>query len=222
MLPLALLLLALSLAVNVRQLVSGRKDARRMAELEEGAAAGHARIVTRYIHDSIEHVIVKEVAVKSNAEKTSAIGSPYLDTLTRAIKVAAGRIDEVTRVNAKLVAENVSLRKAATGNRYEYQDKWLSLSYSADSSRLDVNYNVSLNIAKYWKRKWFVAPRQYYIDLYSDDPRVRINEVKRFTLATQGPKRFGFGFSAGLGYLPFSNQWQPFFGVGLNYNLIEF
>lgn len=221
-LPLVILLLALSLFVNIRQLIRSRKDAARIATLGATTTNGQAKIITRYIHDSIEHVVIKEISVKSDADKAIAIGSNYMDTLTKAIKVAANRIDEVTKVNAKLSAENVALKKSATGNKYEYQDKWLSLSYSTDSSLLNLSYDVSLNIAKYWKRNWFIAPKQYFVDLYSDDSRIKINSVKRYTLSVQSPKRLGVGLSAGYSYIPFLNKWQPTIGIGLNYNLIEF
>jgi hypothetical protein len=221
-LPLVILLLTLSLFVNIRQLIRSRKDAARIAALGEATPGGQAKIITRYIHDSIEHVVIKEISVKSDAEKEIAIGSNYMDTLTKAIQVAANRIDEVTKVNAKLAAENITLKKSATGNKYEYQDKWLSLSYSTDSSLLNLSYDVSLNIAKYWKRNWFIAPKQYFVDLYSDDSRIKINSVKRYTLSVQSPKRLGVGLSAGYSYIPFLNKWQPSIGIGLNYNLIEF
>lgn len=221
-LPLLILLLALSLFANIRQLIRSKKDAARIAALGEATSNGHAKIITRYIHDSIEHVVIKEISVKSDAEKEIAVGSPYMDTLTKAIKVAANRIDEVTKVNAKLTAENISLKKSTTEHKYEYQDKWLSLSYSADSSRLNLSYDVSLNIAKYWKRNWFIAPKRYFVDLYSDDSRIKINSVKRYTLSEQSPKRLGVGLSAGYSFIPLLNRWQPTIGIGLNYNLIEF
>ena len=221
-LPLVILLLALSLFANIRQLIRSRKGVSRIAAMGEATPNGHATIITRYIHDSIEHVVIKEISVKSNAEKKIAAGSPYMDTLTKAIKVAANRIDEVTKVNAKLTAENVSLKKSTMGNKYEYQDKWLSLSFSVDSSHLNLSYDVSLNIAKYWKRNWFIAPKQYFVDLYSDDSRIKINSVKRYTVSVQSPKRLGVGLSAGYSFIPLLNKWQPTIGIGLNYNLIEF
>lgn len=64
----------------------------------------------KYIRDSIEHTVIKEVVVHSNAGKTLAVGSGYIDTLTRALKVAQDRMSVATKVEARLTAENMRLQ----------------------------------------------------------------------------------------------------------------
>lgn len=204
------------------QCQSLNKERARVALLSKSTTAGQAQIVERYVHDSIEHVVVKEVPVTNDAEKSLAVGSGYLDTLTTALKVASNRIEEVTKVNARLTAENIALKQDSGSRLYRYNDRWLSLEYQPDSNRVNLNYDVSLNVAKYWKRKWLFAPKEYFIDISSDDARVNINSVKRFTLQEKKQKRLGIGFTVGYNYMPLLNKWQPALGFGLNYNLVEF
>jgi hypothetical protein len=167
-------------------------------------------------------VVIKEVPVATTAEKSIAVGSGYLDTLTKALSIAVNKVDEATKVNATLIAENIQLRQMQAGSMLQYRDKWLRLDYDPDSNTVALNYDVSLNIAKYWKRSWLVGEKKYYVDIFSDDPRVQVNSVKRYTMAQSRQRRFGVGFNASYSYLPFYNSWQPAIGIGINYNLFEF
>jgi hypothetical protein len=218
-----LLLVVLSLFMNWKQWRNSVADQDRIEALSQNTSNGEAKIVDRYIHDSVEHVVIKEVFVKTPAEKAVAVGSGYTDTLARALKVAVKQIDEVTKVNAALVAKLQMKEQAGqpTAMRY-HNDKWLTASYDRDTDSLNLKYNVALNQAQYWKRSWLLAPKRYFNDIFSDDPRVSINSVKRFTMADRKPKRFGIGAHVGYGLtLP---QLKPtvFAGVGINYNLVEF
>jgi hypothetical protein len=215
-------LLGLSLFLNLKQYIRTKADAARIALLASQQTPQHAPVVTRYIHDSIEHLVVREVMVASDEAKGIAVGAAYIDTLRRAIKVAEKQIDQVTKINANLRAENIVLKQSTDVRAYEYKDKWLSLAYDPDSSKLSLSYDVSLNTARYWKRSCFLAPRQYYLDIFSDDPRIKIGNIKRYTIAEPKAKKFGIGLHAGYSYNPFNNQWYPSFGFGLNYNLIRF
>lgn len=216
------LLLSFSLFINIKQFIRSEADAGRIAALSSSTRNGQAKVIMRYVHDSIEHVVIKEAAAHTLAEKNTAVGAGYLDTLSKAIKIASNRIDQVTQINARLEAENLQLKKSATLNQYTYQDKWLNISYNPDSNLVGLNYNVSLNTARYWKRPWLLGAKEYYLDIFSEDSRVKINSAKRYTYMERKVKKFGLGFSAGYSFIPFLNQWQPTLGVGLNYNLIQF
>lgn len=105
---------------------------------------------------------------------------------------------------------------------YRYRDPWLSLDYDADNNRVNLQYDASLHIVKYHKRKSLLGSKESFIDIFSDDPRVTINSVKRFTVAEQRQKRLGLGIHAGYSYSPLINSLMPTVGIGLQYNVIEF
>lgn len=211
----------ISLACNIGQLKRGKRDKARIEALSQQSAPGEAKIIERYIHDSIEHVVVKEVPAQTGAEKAIAVGNGYMDTITRALKVAVKQVEEVTRVNAALLAENIQLRQGS-GGAQEYSDQWLRLIYHPDSNSVDLSYDVALNQVRYWKRSWLLGPKRYYNDLYASDPRVTIASVRRFTLPEARPKPWGIGVSAGYAYDPLRTDWYPYLGFGLSYNLIRF
>jgi hypothetical protein len=218
-------LLLASAAFNVKQITERKADKKRLDALAANTINGTAKIEYRYIHDSIEHVVTKEVEAKTAAEKSVAVGPGYLDTLTKALSVATKQVDEVTKVNASLLAENLQLKQSTGPNATKvmhYRDKYLALDYHPDSNRIDLNYDVSLNVAKYWKRRYLIGPKQYYIDIFSDDPRVQINAVKRYSMVAARQKRLGLGVNVAYSYNPFSNQWAPTIGLGLQYNILEF
>lgn len=196
-------------------------------------AAQPAQVIqARYTaKDSTRHAMAAEpVRTRKTEEKQAAVGSGYLDSVVKALDVSVKRIDEVERINASLVLENVRLKQSPQNPRkLEYRDKWLHLTYDADSNQLDsLGYNVELARIRYWSRAWLLAQKRYYNDVYSADPRVTINAVRRFTIPEPRPKKFGVGIQAGYGFrIDPANplEWQtaaPYLGLGISYNLIRF
>ncbi|MDM1093420.1 DUF6808 domain-containing protein [Myroides odoratimimus] len=186
-------------------------------------SSGKNEVVKEYIRDSIKHTVYVEKKIKdTELEKRLAISSQYADSLERALKVSISQIKQVTKVNAELDA-TLKLVKQQDGT-VTYQDKYLSLLYKPQEELLDLNYKVNLNIARYSKRTWLLAPKSDYIDIYSDDPRVTIKGLNSFTLQEKPVKRFGIGISTGYAVTLNNNQLEakPYIGIGLNYNLINF
>lgn len=189
-------------------------------------------IAARYVaKDGTNHALAADpVRTRQTEEKRRAVGGPYLDTVAKALNVSVARIDELERVNASLTAENVKLT-AAAGNprKLQYRDRWLHLTYDADSNTLDsLGYDVELTRVRYWRRAWLLADKHYFNDVFSSDPRVTIGGVRRFTLPEPTPKKFGIGLQAGYGFpiVPaptFSFQPPaPYIGIGFSYNLVRF
>ena len=231
-------LLVASVTGNLHQWRNAKADAQRIALLEQAPPVAGSAIVAREVKaDGLEHVTTRPVPAKTTQQKAAAVGGAYLDTVARALQVAVQQVAELTKVNAQMVATNIKLQAQVNAggvatSKQVYRDKWLSLVYDADSNSLDsLLYDVTLNSTKYWKRSWFLAPKRYYRDWYSDDPRVRINNVATYTEPAPRPKRFGIGFQAGYGY-PLQIPRQPnepllglptgYVGFGFSYNLKSF
>ncbi|MGG5507905.1 MULTISPECIES: DUF6808 domain-containing protein [unclassified Myroides] len=207
--------------VSYNQYASKKQEQVRYKELL--LSSGKNEVVKEYIRDSIKHTVFVEKKVKdTELEKRLAISSQYADSLERALKVSITQIKQVTKVNAELDA-TLKLVKQTDGT-ITYQDKWLSLLYQPTSETLDLKYNVSLNIARYSKRSWFLAEKKDYIDIYSDDPRVTIRGLNSFSLQEKPPRRFGLGLSTGYALSVSNGQFvtQPYVGIGVNYNLLNF
>lgn len=210
-----LLILAISLFYNIRQEFRAIANAKKIAALSSAGNNGDAPIITRYIRNNTEHAVIKEYELRNDKP------SVFIDSMKELLAIKEKQLLQATQVNAMLKSGNLLL-KLRSDSLYEYQDKWLKLTYTPESNSIDLNYALTLSTVKYWKRKWFLAPKAYYIDVFSDDPRVTIENVKRFTIETSKPKKFGIGLNVGYGYGFASNQWQPYIGAGLSYNLIRF
>jgi|SRR5690554_5694168 len=197
-----------------------QSDKARIAALV--ATEGKNEVVTKYVRDSIEHIVYRDKTIKdTEAERRLAITNSYADSLEQALKISINRIDQALKVNSRLDAK---LKLQQSANAITYQDKFLKLRYVPDSSQIFLSYDMGINIARYSKRRWLFGTREHYIDVFADDPRVTIKGLRSYTIQERPQKRFGIGLQAGYGFSIYQNQIQasPHIGIGLNYNLIQF
>lgn len=210
---------ATSLTLNWRQWLNKKKSDERISELVK--LGGKAQIVTQYVRDSVQHTVFKEVYVQDNAtEKRLAITKSYADSLEQALRISIDRMTQVSKINSRLTAQ---LKLQTEEEEKYYKDKWLSLSYNPRSDSLQLTYDVNLNMVRYSDRRWLLAPKRHYIDIFSDDPRVSIQGLKTFQIAEKPPARWSFGLHGGYGLTlndPF--RFAPYIGAGISYNLIHF
>ncbi len=102
---------------------------------------------------------------------------------------------------------------------YHYETKWLS--YGATASRDSLRFNPALLIRDSMdliltRKKNVLQARIVNYNPYSSVQWARDYDFRSFVK----PSRMGIGFSAGATY--FNGSVQPYIGVGLNYNLIQF
>ncbi|MFJ1474897.1 hypothetical protein ACILE9_11640 [Capnocytophaga cynodegmi] len=209
-----------SLSLNWRQWLNKKKSDERIAELVE--LGGKAQIVTQYVRDSVPHTVFKEVFVRDNAtEKRLAITKSYADSLEQALRISIDKMNQVSKINGKLTAQ---LKLQATQNEDKhYKDKWLSLTYDPRSDIVNLDYNVNLNLVRYSDKRWFGGIKKHYIDIFSDDPRVKIQGLQTFQIAEKPPAKMALALQGGYG-VTLNNPLKvsPYIGVGLSYNLIHF
>ncbi len=219
-------MLVLSVLLNFRQNWQlDQKDIHFSKLLEQG---GQNTVTDHYTKDSITHTIYQEKMITNGiAEKEAALGKSYADSLQRALKVSLAKVDQATKIQAQLEARLALKEQPATetGRKVlSHRDKNLQLDYYPDTDSVKLAMDISLNEARYSKRKYLLGPRQHYIDISANDPRVTIKGLKSFTVKEKPQKRLGIGVSAGYGITHHNNAiyTTPYIGVGLNYNLIEF
>lgn len=214
--------------------IKQQQSAKRLENLSKVTSSGQTVIIdTIRDKEGRQHAVTREVPVESESEKRLAVGGSYIDTVSTALKVAVDRIEELTKANGTLVArvkllETIKEIPDKSGNSIAatlkvHQDKYLYAEYNPSNDSLFLDYKVALNTAKYSKRKSFLHQRENYINIWSDDPRVTINGVKRFSEdVTPKPKRFSIGPNVSYSYNFLTGKWQPAVGIGLQYNLIRF
>ncbi|MCU7571543.1 hypothetical protein N4241_10545 [Riemerella anatipestifer] len=217
--------LVASLAENIRKSVEINRQKDRLAAI---AGTPEKNIIERhYQRDSITHVVFRDKIVANNrGEKQAAIGQGYIDSLQAALKISIDKMEQVSRVNAELTARLQLKEKIEPDGRKlkSHKDDFLALDYYPETDSLIFRYDLKLNEARYWEKRWFLGRRHYYVELWPDDPRVKVNGLRTYRIRGQPQSRWGLGVHAGYG-LAISNgalRPTPVIGLGLNYNLINF
>lgn len=217
-----------------------------------------AKVIARQVDQfGSEHVTISaaENIYPSSIFKEPAVSVGLIDTVAMALKIKTKQVEELLRVNSTLSIRNAkafyqidSLKRRTI----QYRDKYVSIAYTPDTidtvaGSFDFKYNADLKIAQYYKRNWFLGAKKSYIDVWSQDSRVRINGVDRFQVEQKDPA-FGLRVQAtsayhpkngiyGVGggaridlgrfsinpnymYYPKSGTWSP--NIQVNYDLIRF
>lgn len=218
------LLLGFSGFIHIRRELEFDKKEHQISELIE--LSGKNEVVNNYYRDSIKHTVFKEKIVETINEKQLAIGKSYADSLEKALKISIKKIDQVSKINAELVAR-LKLREFTQPNGDKvltHKDKYLNLNYYPNTDSVDFRYNIRLNEARHKDKKWLFGKTNHYIDVFSDDPRVQINGLNSYRIRGQPQKRWGIGIHAGYGVAVNNGvlQTTPVIGLGINYNLINF
>lgn len=218
-------LLIVSVAYIIRQEYSYKKREELLATLV-GQQGGNI-IEKHYEKDSVIHTVFKDKIIENNAnEKSLAVGKSYIDSLQNALKISIDKMEQVSKINAELTAK-LQLKEALTesGDKMlSHSDKYLSLNYYPQTDSVDFRYNLKLNEVRYKDRKWLFGKTNYFVDVFSDDPRVKINGMNTYRIRGQPQSRWGLGIQAGYGFQLSGNQIRaaPIVGMGINYNLINF
>lgn len=173
----------------------------------------------------------REHAMRMTAEASlSTLKAHYgraIDSITRAIGVKPKQVDRITTVGTQaegkvtVRVDTVIVGDSSTQYHLQYADRWLYLDGVFDGD-LHLNYlfEDSIVLSEYWRRKWLLGRKQYYIDGYSLNPNVHITGLSSVRVARNIPGRIGIGPFVGYGYG--SGGWQWGAGLSVHYSLIRF
>lgn len=117
-----------------------------------------------------------------------------------------------------------STRHDSAGNplrvqQFNYADEWIQEAGEISNGIADIDYTVKvpIELTTYWRRKWFLGKKKYYIDGTSKNPNVTINGLHEVMIRQRIPGRFGIGPYIGVdGGGKFSA------GVALTWSLLRF
>lgn len=84
---------------------------------------------------------------------------------------------------------------------------------------IPIDCNIKLNYIKYWHRSWFLGNKKWFVDVYSDDKSVKINNLKSIHIADEYSP-FALSVTAGV-TIP---NFRPVAVIGLSYtpNFLRF
>ncbi|OOQ57135.1 hypothetical protein [Mucilaginibacter pedocola] len=193
-----------------------------------------ATIINHYLDtNSRQHTVIAADENKLPAKwykNGTAISGGLVDTVTKALNIAKKQLIEITRIAGTVRAEKLKAeRKYDSLQRitYFYKDKYLQLSFrpalknsdTTDNGEFSFRYNDSINIVKYWKRKWFLGAKKNYIDIFSNDARTTINGVDRLIVEQHKPD-LEISLQMTGNYAPYRHLF--YFGPGVQLNFDRF
>jgi hypothetical protein len=149
--------------------IISKTDTIKIKEYVDRIGTTHAKIEDKGIADIKEAPIVE-------GYKTYVI-----DTLAPALKIAANKIQELTRINAKLQGELIASRKTTNEQGEivrEYESKYFKATTINDS--LKYEYNAILDVVAYKDKSWLLGKEKRFVDISSPDKNLKINGVQRF------------------------------------------
>lgn len=194
------------------------------------------KVVVYQAKDSTTHArveAIKPVQKQRKSDPIEIVSKEYetyvKDTLAVALNVAVNKINELTRVKAKLEGELKATKIELAENkekRVYYEDKYLSVITQEDSlgnpQKLNYAYNAELNIANFSQRKNFWNKERHYVDVSSPDKNFKIYGLEHYKKEIYiRPKPIGIGLQFGYGITD-NFKISPYMGVGVSYNLIRF
>lgn len=81
-----------------------------------------------------------------------------------------------------------------------YQDAWVRIE-KGENDTIKMNLTDTVTLVNYWKRKWFLAPKQQYVDVSNKSPYIRISKVYSIGEKPKQPT-FILGPSVQYGFIP--------------------
>lgn len=204
--------------------------------------------ITKKVGDNgIERALIDdEKQVAQSINDIDSTSRKETDSLKRIVGIRDNQIISLTSVISRLKAEN--LKAVNSGDSvYTYSDSFAHISFNRPSETFSLQYDAKIDMAEYWKRTWFLAPKKRYLELWMSDPRATINGVKRlrfepkadnFKVQLKGISDYSgkhkeiyvgggvevetrrFEYQGNYLYDFSTNKWYPGFRVGLK--LVEF
>lgn len=174
------------LAVFFRGCMESKHDKRIIEEYKASNihfALENMRYIDRY---NREHVVAKQAVVdKLILEQQVAEQAALLKIKPKQIK---GKTEYIT--NTEIIKQVDTV----------YQDAWVKIE-RGDNDTIKMNLIDTITLVNYWKRKWFLAPKQQYVDVSNKSPYIRISKVYSIGEKPKQPT-FILGPSVQYGFIP--------------------
>jgi hypothetical protein len=160
---------------------------------------------------------------KAELKDTVVTNHTFLDSAAKRLGIKDSQIQELTRENLAVKAENIQLKakKDTLGNTdFVYHDAHLDIGYNTLTNRADLVYHVNIITGRFTPASWLpFSHKPALLDLSADDPRSIINNVQH--LSTIVPEPF-IGFAADVKGMYNVDTRQIIPSVGANLRLGRF
>lgn len=180
--------LVLVLGITCFNQYQTNKDLVSSQEISDKRVTMATKVLDRYKDKNDANHIVIESGLITQAEKNKLLNTGYVDTLATALKIAKNKINELTVVNASLVATGLKGTVKPGESLVRHTDEYADITYDPVDTTFGLKYNIKLITAGYQKKSGFLNLKTTSVlDLYSPDKRVTINGVERFQVEVPDP-----------------------------------
>lgn len=160
-----------------------------------------------------EHITVQQISLLKEDIKRK------FDSVGRLLKIKPKQIITVTEGQTQFVfqkelrIDTVWSGDSILSKILEFEDNYIKVkaSFFEEDGNIEVSGSDTLKYVEYWKRRWFLGEKRYYIDLTNKSPYIKFTGLKSYTLNKAKPK-FLIAPSVGLGYL-INGKVLPYIGV---------
>lgn len=134
-----------------------------------------------------------------------------VDSLKSLLKIKDNQLIAYTQIVSRF-KDSLMKAKNIGDSVFTYSDKYASISFNRPNETFSLQYDAQVNMAEYWKREWFLAPKKRYVELWMNDPRATINGVKRLRVEPK-PDNFALKMK-GVGVYNGKHQ-EAYFGPSI-------
>lgn len=128
-----------------------------------------------------------------NRETAEVFHRKYIDSLCKRLRLRERQLTDMAQVIARdsgriiapvtpiVIHDTVNGKPVERGALYfQWQDDYTRIAGLVDSVAANLTYGMTLPIhtTTYWKRRWFLGKKHWYIDAYSDNKQVNIEGLQ--------------------------------------------
>lgn len=215
-----LVLLLVTGLVGVFKYYSGKTQT--LSAVEDALNKTKQSVVYYKTSDSANHARLRQISLTQEASEL--LHKKEKDSVAKILHLRSNQIRDILSMN--LNKEGSASGRVDTFTVmdtfyqvFTYEDDRIRINDTTSNGFRNLKYNISVDakIVTFRKRKWFLAPWEYYIDATSSDTSVHISGLKNIHIDNELSRWAISGF---VGYDILNKK--PGIGLSLNYNIIRF
>lgn len=139
--------------------------------------------INKYIDEkSFEHALIDDKnQVLGETDSLTDSSKIIIDSIKTLLKIKDRQLISYTSLIATL-RDSLLVATNHGDSLWTYQDGLASMSFNLPREQFSFQYHAKIDYAEYWKRKWFLAPKRQYLDIWIPDKRATINGMQRLRI----------------------------------------
>lgn len=146
-----------------------------------------------------EHALIEDKKqVLGETDSLTDSSQIVIDSIKNLLRIKDKQLLSYTSIIATL-EDSLMVATNHGDSLYTFQDGLASMSFNLPNEQFSFSYTAKIDYAEYWKRKWFLAPKKQYLDIWIPDKRATINGVQRLRIEPK-PDQFDLTLNGSAQY----------------------